>query len=102
MDEIDLFNTYSAKWTLAGWFIGLAYYDWFSATAPHLPVWINITLIVVGMFAASIIIGGGMALLLGLISKLLTRSDAFAWGAFMSPVLAFFAAKYAVQFAAAF
>jgi hypothetical protein len=26
--EIQIINTYAAKWTIAGWFIGLAYYNW--------------------------------------------------------------------------
>jgi hypothetical protein len=57
------------------------------------------------MFAASIIIGGGMAVLIALITKAATGHEegsphGFAWAAFISPVLAFFAAKYALQVAA--
>jgi len=89
--------------TIAGWFAGLTHYNWFSSTAVHLPLWQHILLVVVGMFAASIVIGGGMALLAGGLTKVITgRSDgsvqAFAWAAFISPVLAFFAAKYVLQF----
>lgn len=89
--------------TITGWFAGLAYYNWFSSTAVPLPIWQHALLIIVGMFAAAIVIGGGMALLAGGLSKVITgRSDgsinSFAWAAFISPVLAFFAAKYVLQF----
>ena len=44
-----------------------------------------------------------MALLAGLVTKMITGSaegspDAFAWAAFISPVVAFFAAKYLLSF----
>lgn len=89
--------------TIAGWLAGLAYYNWFSTTAVQLPIWQHILLVVVGMFAAAIVIGAGMALLAAVLTKVITgRHDgsinAFAWAAFIGPVLAFFAAKYALQF----
>lgn len=103
--NIEIINTYAAKWTIGGWFIGLAYYNWFASAPDHVPLWAHVVLVVLGMFVASIVIGGGMALLMALITKLTTgdaegSSHAFAWAAFISPVLAFFAAKYALQFAA--
>lgn len=101
--DVDSVNGKAAKMTIAGWFAGLAYYSWFSNTAAPLPIWQHALLAVVGAFAASIIIGAGMAMLAGGVTKLITgRSDgsihAFAWAAFISPVLAFFAAKYVLQF----
>jgi hypothetical protein len=89
--------------TIVGWFTGLAYYNWFSSTGVHLPIWQHALLVVVGMFAASIIIGAGMALVAAALTKVITgRSDssinAFAWAAFISPAIAFFAAKYVLQF----
>lgn len=101
--DIDSVNNKTAKMTIVGWFAGLAYYNWFSSTASALPIWQHALLVVVGMFAASVIIGAGMCLLAGGLTKIVTgRSDgsihAFAWTAFISPVLAFFAAKYVLQF----
>ena len=56
-------------------------------------------MIVVGMFAASIAIGGGVALILGYLTKLTAgtweaHTIFYGWGVFISPVLGFFAAKY--------
>jgi hypothetical protein len=96
----DLVNTYAAKWTITGWFVGLIYYQWFGMPA-HLPLWEFGLLAIVGMFAASILIGGLIAFLLGLMTKAITggwEDPTFhAWGVFISPILAFFAAKYAVR-----
>ncbi|NEK54591.1 hypothetical protein GUK36_35105 [Rhizobium leguminosarum] len=80
----------------------MAYHNWFSSTVGHLPMWQHALLIVVGMVATAIIIGGGMALFAAGLTKVITgRTDgsinAFAWAAFISPVLAFFAAKYSLQ-----
>lgn len=101
--NVDSVNGKAAKMTIAGWFAGLAYYSWFSSTAVHLPIWQHAFLIIVGMFAAAIIIGGGMALLASGLTKVITgRADgsinAFAWAALISPVLAFLAAKYVLQY----
>jgi hypothetical protein len=103
--EIQIINTYAAKWTIAGWFIGLAYYNWLATNPDHVVWWAHVILVVGGMFAASIIIGGGMSLLAAFITRLVTgrtdgSRDFFGWSAFISPVLAFFAAKYALKVAA--
>jgi len=99
--SIEVANTYAAKWTIGGWFIGLAYYNWFSSAPIHVPMLGHILLLTVGMFAASVLIGGGMALLAGLVTKVATGQiegspHAFAWAAFISPVIAFFVAKTAL------
>lgn len=109
MPTIESINTYAAKWTITGWFIGLAYHNWLASSPIHIALWAHLMLIIGGMFASSIIIGGGTALLLlaGLLTKTITGKmegspHAFAWASFIAPVLAFFAAKYALQFAASF
>ena len=101
--NIDRVNTIASKWTIFGWFAGLAYFNWFASDGASFSWWAHALFIIVGMFAASIIIGGGVALLFAGLTKILTgRSDGsihgFAWGAFISPVLAFFAAKYVLAF----
>ena len=105
MVNIETANTYAAKWTIGGWFVGLAYYNWFASHPPHVSLWGHVVLIIGGMFAASILIGGGMSLLASLITKIVTgRSDgspnAFGWTAFISPVIAFFVAHPALTFMA--
>ena len=97
--NIDLINSYAAKFTIFGWFVGLAYFNWFSGSPIHIPLWGHLVLITVGMFAASIIIGGGLALVAAGVTKVATGSaegspHAFSWAAFISLVVAFFAAKY--------
>lgn len=103
--DVKTVNHYAAKWTVCGWFIGLAYYTWFAAKAVHLPWWELATVAFVGMFATSVLIGGTLALIAAHLTKKLTGShegstDLFAWGALISPVLAFFAAKYSLNFLA--
>ncbi|HEX8663362.1 MAG TPA: hypothetical protein VF744_04970 [Beijerinckiaceae bacterium] len=96
---IDRVNTISSKLTILGWFAGLAYYNWFSSAPISVPFWAHLVLIVGGLFASSIVIGGGMALLAAFVTKLATgradgSPDAFSWAAFISAALAFLAAKY--------
>lgn len=103
--NIELINTYAAKWTIGGWFIGLAYYNWFTSSPIHVPLLGHVLLVTIGMFAASIVIGGGMALLAAGVTRLAVgRADGsphgFAWAAFISPVIAFFATKFALQIVA--
>ncbi len=103
--DVNTVNNYAAKWTVSGWFIGLAYYTWFATKVIHLPLWELAVVAFVGMFATSILIGGTLAVIAAYFTKKLTGShegstDLFAWGAFISPVLAFFAAKYALIFLA--
>jgi hypothetical protein len=102
MLSVDAVNTKAAQWSIAGWFVGLAYFNWFASSPPHVPLWAHAVLVVAGMFFASIVIGGGVAFLMALLTKATTKSwegssDFFAWGAFISPVLCFFAAKYALM-----
>lgn len=73
--DIERINTYSSKHTIVGWFVGLAYYNWFSSSAEPVSLWGHVALIVIGMFAASIIIGGGVAIVIGLITRIATGSS---------------------------
>jgi hypothetical protein len=105
--NIEIINTKASKLTIAGWFIGLAYFNWFAANADSLPWWVHAVLIVGGMFASSILIGGGMALLAAWVTKVVTGKSegslhAFVLAMFISPVIAFFAANYALRIAASF
>lgn len=102
---IEQINTKAATYTIVGWFAGLAYYNWFAKSPVHVSFIGHVVLVVVGLFAASIVIGMGVALLFGLITKLVTgRADGsphgYAWGAFVSPVIAFFAAEPAIRLVA--
>lgn len=103
--SVEQINTKAAKFTILGWFAGLAYFNWFSSTAVHVSLVGHAILVVVGMFAASIIIGMGLALIVGLITKAVTGNSlgsphGYAWGAFISPVIAFFAAEPAIRLVA--
>ena len=104
-DELLVLETYSAKWTVAGWCLGLAHYNWFASVPEHVPIWAHVLLTSIGAPAASVVIGGGMETLVALATRSTTSDaedshDRFAWTAFMSPVLAFFAAKYMLLLAA--
>lgn len=99
---VDEINTSSSKLVILGWFAGLAYYNWFATAPIPVPIWGHAILIVVGMFAASMIIGGGIAVAIG---KILMTSHGnpealpglFALGGLIATVIAFFSAKYALM-----
>jgi hypothetical protein len=96
--EIERINTQASKLAIFAWFAGLAYYNWFSSTPISVPLWGHIVLVVAGMFFASIVIGGGLALISAAVTKMLTgRTDGsphiFAWAAFIGTIPAFLAAK---------
>ncbi len=105
--SIESVNTKASKATISGWFCGLAYFNWFASNPPHISLFGHILLTVVGMFAASILIGLVVALILGCITRVTTGSwegsmHGYAWGVFISPMLAFFAANYAIKWVASF
>ncbi|HEY8381854.1 MAG TPA: hypothetical protein VIL09_06875 [Microvirga sp.] len=99
---IDRVNEKASRMVIFGWLAGLAYYNWFSSSPITVPLWGHAVLVIGGIFVASIIIGAGLALCAAAVTKMVTgRTDgsihAFSWAAFIGPVLAFFASKYALN-----
>ena len=99
--SIDTVNTKVSKATIVGWFLGLiwiGYHDSFRSLS-----WLDWAILIIpGMFAASIIIGGGMSLLFAGITRLVYgRADAtpifFACGVIVSPIIAFFCVGLVAQ-----
>lgn len=97
MIAVERVNEIASKNTTIGWFAGLAWFR-YSNGAQDISYFEWAILIVIGMFVASIVIGGGMAMVAAAITKFLTGKadaspNAFAWMAYLSPLLAFFAAS---------
>ena len=61
-----------SQYVVAAWFVGLAYYYWFDKSVPNLGIVTGFLLVVVGMFASSIIFGMGFHFISRLIAKMLT------------------------------
>ena len=59
LKSLDVLTDISSKFVVAAWFLGLAYFYWFNESVPTLGIITNILLVVVGMFASSIIFGMG-------------------------------------------
>ena len=62
----------ASQYVVAAWFLGLAYYYWFDKSVPNLGIVAGFLLVVVGMFASSIIFGMGFHFIGRLIAKALT------------------------------
>lgn len=96
MDSIDRVNTGASKATIFGWFAGLAWMA-YSDSVVGLS-WMDwALLVVVGMFAASIIIGGALSLLAALLTKVILgkgneSSTLFALAGIMAAIIAFLCA----------
>ena len=96
MDTIDRVNTGASKATIFGWFAGLAWMV-YSDSVMGLS-WIDwALLVVVGMFAASIIIGGAFSLLAALLTKVIFRKSnasptLFALAGIIAAIIAFLCA----------
>ena len=93
--------TRASKMTIFGWFAGLAWFA-YSGGNPALGPLGWMILIVGGMFAASIILGAGVAMVIAGISKAIAgRTDAlpglFVLGAYISAALAFWCARPAAE-----
>ena len=91
----------ASQFVVAAWFLGLAYFYWFDSNIPTLSFITNILLVVVGMFATSIIFGMGFNFVGRLIAKILTGR----WEAFpnlnilmgiISSAVTFFSVKYII------
>ena len=97
MISVDRVNSIGAANTIVGWFAGLAWV-YFGDRIVGLGTLDWIILIIGGMFGASIVIGGGLALVAALLTKLSTGNaasspHAFSWMALIAPVVAFFCAN---------
>lgn len=103
--QITLMNTYAAKFTIIGWVVGLAYYNWLASNPSHVPFWAEVVLTVIGAAVVCVVVGGAIAILLGCVTKLVTgdfegSADFYGWGAVLSPIAAFSLAGYALDMAA--
>jgi hypothetical protein len=104
--SIERVNARAARLSLAGWFGGLAYFNWFNSAGVDLSPVGHIILVGGGMIVA-ILIGLAVALIMGAITKAATgRTDgsiySYMVGAIISPVLTFFAARGAIDLVALF
>lgn len=100
--SIERIGEMSSKATIAGWFGGLAWMAIFSDDVGGVVWWEWLILAIGGMFAASILVGGGLAMFAAVITKLVTGKSegsphAYAWAAMISPWLAFFASGPVVR-----
>ena len=101
--SVERIGEMSSKMTITAWFIGLAWMAFLTDDAIGVSWWEWIILVVGGMFAASIVIGGGLALVAAAITKMVTGKSegsphAFAWAALIAPWISFFATGPAVRF----
>ena len=93
----------ASQFVVAGWFAGLAYYYWFDKSVPNLGIVTGILLVVVGMFASSIIFGMGFHFIGRLTAKVLTGK----WEALpglslimgiVSSIVTFLSVKYVILY----
>lgn len=96
MISVDRVNQYGANFTVVGWYSGLVWAGWIKQV-PNLSLLDWLILIVGGMFGSALVIGGGLSVIAAIITKIATgKSDgsatAYAWVAFIAPMLAFLAA----------
>lgn len=91
--SVEQANAKSSQYTVIGWLAGVAYFVWYQSI--DLSIQGHVILVAGGGFISSIIIGGGMALVSGALTRVFTGSwsgshHGYAWGAFIAPVIAFF------------
>ena len=96
VQTVDATNTKSSKAIVIGWVAGLAYFVWWGDIEASF--WANIALVAVGVFVSSIVLGSAVAMVMDALTRLTTRSKGrgtnfLGWGAFISPVVAFFVSK---------
>ena len=85
-----------------GWICGLSYYNWFAEAPRHVPLWVHLLLIVAGIFfvttfIVTFMVGLAAIFALRFASTRKGHIDLFAVATVVSPAVAFFAAKYALQ-----
>ena len=93
---IDWINSKAASWTIFGWLAGCSWVSWQGQASDISTAW-WLVIVVVGIFGSSLIVGGGISLLIAALCKISTgRADGaplvFALGVIVSPILAFVAA----------
>jgi len=93
----------ASQYVVAAWFVGLAYYYWFDKSVPNLGIVTGFLLVVVGMFASSIIFGMGFHFIGRLIAKVLTgRWEALPGisliTGIVSSVVTFLSVKYVIMY----
>ena len=93
----------ASQFVVAAWFAGLAYFYWFDKSIPTLGLITNVLLVIVGMFASSIIFGMGFHFIGRLIAKTLKGSWESLPGlslimGIVSSVVTFFSVKYVIMF----
>ena len=96
VQTVDATNTKSSKAIVIGWIAGLAYFVWWGDIEASF--WANIVLVAVGVFVSSIVLGSTVAMVMDVLTRITKRSQGrganfSAWGAFISPVVAFFVCK---------
>jgi len=93
-------NEQASKATILGWWAGLGWYAYSDGAGDlHLFVWL--ILIFGGMAVASKVIGGGVAILLAILTRIVYGDpDAtpalIGWGGLISPIIAFFCASLVI------
>ena len=103
LKSLDVLTDISSKFVVAAWFLGLAYFYWFNESVPTLGIITNILLVVIGMFASSIIFGMGFNAIGRLIAKIMTGkwesmpSLSLIMG-IISSIVTFFSVKYIILF----
>lgn len=99
-NAINYVNEQASKATILGWWAGLVWYAYSHGTGDlHFFVWL--ILIFGGMAVASKVIGGGVAILLAMLTRLVygdsnATSTLVGWGGLISPIIAFFCASLVI------
>lgn len=93
---IDRVHEHASKLAVTGWFVALIWFWLRDPFAEQMHWWGWPLLIFAGPFIASIAIGGGTALTMGILTRIFygradASTDLYAWGAFVGAVFAFLA-----------
>lgn len=99
--DVKIVNKYTSVFTTIGWLVSVSYYTWLSGNAEHVSLIKIIALFTLGAIIVCRLIYATMTTIAAAITYKLTgdiegSSDIFAVATFLSPILSFFAGKYAV------
>jgi hypothetical protein len=91
---------------VSGWYLGLAYFNWFATYPPHLAPWKHAILVLIGGPLSFIFIAGGLATITGMLHAALKKNSSFEQTQLMSykvsvliaPVICFLASGLAVNY----